>query len=606
MNRQQIAVVLLGVALSAPAPIAGAEAKALSAQGTVEAVTVYRGQALVRRVVEVDAPVGAVDLVVTELPAQIVPGSLYADGDDGVRIRAVRFRTRAVREEPRAEVRRLDAQIEQLNETLRENHVLQTVEAKKEAYLGSIEKFSSGKVKDEMTKGTLKVEAITSLTEFLFAQRSGIAKKTLALKEAQRALHQKLSLLQRRRGELTRGSSRTAREAVVFLDKLRAGKTAIRLSYLVRGASWSPAYNLRSAGRNRQVSLEYNALVQQMSGEDWKGVKLTLSTASPTMVAESPILAPLWIALTPRPAPKKKDAGWVYRGQRTAGANLKKALAQRDPRQKRSGFEQDWDVNVWANRLQITDLTARRDLLLAGRDLAMSDESISVNYALDGRISIPSRSDQQMIQIAALKLQGSFYYQAVPLLTSYVYQQADIVNTSDVALLSGPVNSYLDGQFMGSGRIPMVAKGQRFTAGFGVDSQLRATRELADKTERIQGGNRELTFRYRLLIDNYKDKPVTVRLLDRLPDPRGADIRITLGKLKDPLSDDKLYLRTIRKMGILRWKVEVPAKVSGASARAVVYEFTMEFDRKMHIGELSAAEVERQKKEFQIQLMMQQ
>ena len=69
-------------------------------------------------------------------------------------------------------------------------------------------------------------------------------------------------------------------------------------------------------------------------------------------------------------------------------------------------------------------------------------------------------------------------------------------------------------------------------------------------------------------------------------------------KSKVPLSEDKVYLRTIRKMGILRWEVQVPAKASGASAHMVEYEFKMEFDRNMHVAEPSARQVEEQKLEF--------
>ena len=57
------------------------------------------------------------------------------------------------------------------------------------------------------------------------------------------------------------------------------------------------------------MGLEYYALVQQTSGEDWNGVKLTLSTAMPTMTAEAPILTPLWVSLAGGPA--GPDFGFV-------------------------------------------------------------------------------------------------------------------------------------------------------------------------------------------------------------------------------------------------------------------------------------------------------
>ena len=598
------ALALAGVAWAAD----GAPAKPVQAQGKVEAVTVYRGQALVTRVIELDSPAGATDLVVTDLPAGIMADSLYSSSEAAVQIRAVRYRERAVREEPREDVRKLSDAIEEVNKSLRENKALQQVVAEKKAYLANLDKFTADKTKDEMSKGTLNAETVKGVTQFLFDQRNAIAKEDLFLRESEKTLGEKLGLLERQRGELTAKLSRSAREAVLFIEKANAGKTTIRLHYLVNNATWGPIYNVRCGADRKAVALEYNALVQQMGGEDWNGVQLTLSTASPTMLAEAPVLMPMWVALAAQPpAAGLSDGGaLLLGGQAAAGVELRKALGER--RNVYTGgasigggqaLDQDMAVNTAANKIQFVDLVAGKDILMAGREVRRADEMLSVNYVLPGKISVPSRSDQQMIQIASLKMEGEFYYLGVPLLTPYVYQNAEIVNTGDLALLAGPVSAYLDGQFMGGGRIPTVAKGQRFTVGFGVDTQLRVGRELADKTERFQGGNRELTFKYRLVAENFKDKPAKVRLMDRLPDPKGGDIKVTLGDLKDPLWKNEVYERTVRKMGILIWEIEVPAKAADAKARILDYEYKMEFDRKMHIAEPTAAEVETQKKEFQ-------
>ena len=61
------------------------------------------------------------------------------------------------------------------------------------------------------------------------------------------------------------------------------------------------------------------------------------------------------------------------------------------------------------------------------------------------------------------------------MLTSYVYREAELANSSDQDLLAGPITVYLDGRFVGRGEIPTVA-GQTFVVGFGADPQLRARR----------------------------------------------------------------------------------------------------------------------------------
>jgi len=146
--------------------------------------------------------------------------------------------------------------------------------------------------------------------------------------------------------------------------------------------------------------------------------------------------------------------------------------------------------------------------------------------------------------------------------------------------LAGPIAAYLEGRFVGQGEIPTVARGQMFVPAFGADPQLRARRELVDKTESVQGGNRKLDFKYRLIVENYRQEPAAVRVYDRLPFSEDAEaIRVTLAEMKDPLSDDALYLSRQRTKGILRWEIEAPGGAVREKARVIEYGFSVEFDR---------------------------
>jgi hypothetical protein len=53
--------------------------------------------------------------------------------------------------------------------------------------------------------------------------------------------------------------------------------------------------------------------------------------------------------------------------------------------------------------------------------------------------------------------------------------------------------------------------------------------------------------------------------------------------MSDPLSEDKLYLRRERPMGLLRWEVDVPAGAAGEEARLIDYQYTVEYDRKFQV-----------------------
>jgi hypothetical protein len=57
------------------------------------------------------------------------------------------------------------------------------------------------------------------------------------------------------------------------------GTATVSISYRVDGATWTPAYALHADGGFRGGRLVVRALVAQATGEDWKGVTLSLSTA---------------------------------------------------------------------------------------------------------------------------------------------------------------------------------------------------------------------------------------------------------------------------------------------------------------------------------------
>jgi len=69
-----------------------ASAEVPTTTGTISKVTVYRGQALVTRDVSVDLPPGTSELIVKDLPARIVPESIYAQTLENTKVLSVRYR----------------------------------------------------------------------------------------------------------------------------------------------------------------------------------------------------------------------------------------------------------------------------------------------------------------------------------------------------------------------------------------------------------------------------------------------------------------------------------------------------------------------------------
>lgn len=580
----------------------------LETRGRVDAVTVYRGQALVTRLVEAGGEPGLREIVVTDLPEAVVPGSIYAESADGVEIRSVSYRTRPVSADVREEVRKLDEQIRALGDQLAASQRQTALLAEHKAYLAKLEQFVAPTATVELTKGVLNAETLKELSSYLLEQRQLLVEEEQKRSIEQRTLQEQSELLNRQRQVLTEGSSNTAREAVVFVELGAGDKGTFRLRYLVGNANWSPSYNMRADADLAEVRVEYYSSIQQMSGEDWSDVNMTLSTATPALVAKAPVLDQLAVALASleqaqqkgvsdylsarEELGRKKSQAEQSRNQAFLGNSMLQIQSSAHPQAAGPAGGNDFVLNEVGKELQLLDLIASGGAITRSNKAArtVTDEGVSVTYQLAGRISLPSRSDQQLIQIASTPMKADAYKLAIPLLTSYVYNEASVTNNGSMVLLAGPVSAYLAGQFVGHGELPTVAIGESFTVGFGIDSSLRATRELLEKGDSVQGGNRVMDFTYRLALENFGGVPAKVRLLDRLPTTKDGQIRIELtSKPEHELSQDSTYQQTERKKGILRWEVEVPAQAIATKALNVDYKVRMEFDKQMAITGMPVA-----------------
>ena len=554
--------------------------------GKITKVIVYRGQALVTRTIDADLPAGSSEIVIGKLPAKILPESVYAQSAGDVKILSVRYREKYIGEDTREEVRKLDAQIEDVSRKI--DHT-----EKKKAHFDNqwemfvkLRQFVADAKQLDTDRGLLQFEPIKNTAEYILTKADEYIEKILAFEDELSGLKKELATLQAKRGEITSVSSRTERQAVVFLSSDSARKAKLELNYLVGGASWHQQYNLRSNPEKSTVLIEYNAVINQISDEDWDNVALSLSTAQPSMVAEPPTLDPLLVSLAPPIPIMQRDAQQVAQ---SFSQDLKGQLEQqmRDRATNvRQGAKANFDLNKAATENQLLIFnTAVKDVQQLQKQMVQITriEGVSVTYNLNEKLTLPSRVDQQLVTIASIPASANFYLQAAPILTDYVYLQADLTNQSETVLLPGPTSMFRSGEFVGTGQLPLVTIGEKFTAGFGIDSQIQAVRELDEKTTRIQGGNQIDTYKYRITLSNYKKTDVALRLLDRLPYAEDSSVKIDLTNTNVSVSKDAEYARTIGKKGILRWDLQLKPDTTEEKATVINYTFTTEYDRNMRI-----------------------
>jgi hypothetical protein len=588
-------------------------------------VTVYPDSALVTREVDVPAGAGLVELVISPLPQATVASSLYTESAEGIRVLTTRFRTRPVREDTREEVRKLEEEIKKLQAEQRKVQADVRALEGNTKLLDKLENFTTASTVHATEKGKLDSDSTIALAKYLMEGRTERGKQMVALQEQTLDLAEKMDFAQRKMRDLTAGTSKIERDAVVVVDKVQPGAGRVKLNYLVGSAAWRPQYKFRAGKTDKdQVTVEYLAAIMQQTGEDWERVALTLSTAQPMLNAAPPEMHALAVNVVPRGAapqgvtvsglqtglglgPMPNQPAQPYGGQPaakvpagrlavanpatqagTSRADLQKAVQElRRQAQLTANLRREKDASELANYAAVLEqacdlaMTTPKD---KGTSRLPRNEGPSVTYHLAARFSVPSRMDDQVIEVARIELQPDYFYKAVPVLTPHVYRQANLLNKSKYVLLPGEATMYHGSDFVGRMALPLVAIGEQFTVGFGAEPQLQVQRQLLDRTRTMQAGNQVLKYDYRILISSYKDEKVKVQVWDRLPRGENESLNVTLIKSSPELCKDGVYEREERANNLLRWDVEIEPEMRGEKALKISYEFKLELDKQATLG----------------------
>lgn len=557
-------------------------------EGVVESVTLYRDQALVTRRIELPEGEGVQEIRVGRLPDQVIADSVFAEGDEMTEVRSVRItrqpRSSSLRDDV-AELERREGELNRMVEAI--NAKLET-NKKALADIDRMTQFTFQASEADLQRGVLDANALTTLVEAAEMKREALSEVKLRLEHEMEDLEAEIEKLEEQFDLLVDDPSDAGHEARLTVEA-RGQDAVVRVSYLVAQCGWAPSYTVRADWKQGNLQLKYGARVRLMSGEGWPDVLLTLSTASPRINASGPVLVPFRVAATTAQvegqlaqsaavnAPPGK-LGEAARGLRQRQAMTEQAYNAALP-DVATELQRDQLLNELAGEMQGLELLADSKQI-AGLAEDADDEVDSQTHVLANRVSLDSRREFQVVTIDESEFKAELYHVAMPLLSSFAYRQAEVVNDLDYGLLGGPANVYLDGRFVGQSMLATTAGGQRLTIGLGADQQVRTRRELREKRDELQGGNRRVHFDYRLVVANFKTTPVTVRLVDRIPMPENPqDVSIQIGKMSDPVSDDAVYRRVDQPYGILRWDLEVGPSSFAGQVRDVDYDFSVEFDR---------------------------
>jgi len=241
------------------------------ASAPITSVTLYPGSATVVRTVRVEA--GSTRVVIPELTTQFATESLRVDADPGIRIGQIVTQDTSRTESANAAQATIEAKIQALKD---QSAALDVQAGAADIVKGYLERTGSGQ--DDRSRSLADAKALTAVVAAISQAANDALGKKQQVALQQRDIGKKIAALER---DLARASTQSheSRAVTIQLAAERAG--VLRVSYQVNSAGWRPAYRAELDSATSKVAIERLAQVSQKTGEDWKGVKLTLSTAQP-------------------------------------------------------------------------------------------------------------------------------------------------------------------------------------------------------------------------------------------------------------------------------------------------------------------------------------
>lgn len=571
-----MACLLLNISSS----FAGDEPK--SAASTLKSVTVYRNGAEMIHTATANLPKGSSELLIEGISNSIDINSLQINCPSTVTILGVEFSNQyLVNELITPSIKRIQDSLEIIKDNIQKIDVsIATTDD-----LLSVLK-SNKEIKGSQTG--LSVAELIKLMDYYKLKSTELQNDIFALrakKEKQNELIRKLNL---QLAEEQKKNTRSAGRVILQLSAALNVNSEFTVSYLTANAYWTPYYDLKVDNIKSPINVVYKARISQTTGIDWKKVKLSLSTSSPSQYGAAPLLRSWFLSYinpvramdrqlamsnTVQSFADKKELQEVvvsgYSGVKIRGANSIDAssiplyivngneMSQNDFSRLDQSAIKSLNVLKDASATAIYGSRAANGAVIVtlkdGLDdyVTVSESEMDITYDIDLPYDVPTNGKQQIATLKEAQMDAVYKYYAVPKLDKESYLLAEVSDWEKLNLLPGEANIIFEGTYVGKSFIDPASTNDTLNLTLGKDKRVIVKREkLVDfSSVKFLGSNKLQTFTYELTVKNNKKDAVNFILKDQYPISTNKDIEVEL------LGDGGAMNN--KEIGVLTWKLQL-------------------------------------------------
>lgn len=515
------------------------------ASAPIRTVTVTEDVADVRREGTVSLAEGPQSLFLTGVTAALVDGSLWAEVVTEAGEQAEIGTVRCVRwvaldgEDRHPEEARVIGTIEDLARRFLDlRHRLERLQYRRLALEGSEGPTLRSLRRQVVREGAGPETYQALLDELLERTREDHAERFQLGRDAS-DLAEELGRLEKEWTEVHRLRDRvTARAGIlVSLESSRSGTATLRCGYQVPCAQWRTQHeaHLLTDGK---IAFMTQGVVWQATGEDWDGVRLSLSTARPSLGLDVTLPGEDVLSLREKTREEKKKIRVESRDQEVQTLGVAQPGAAEPPVPSDGG-----ETQVYAVREKVTVLANGRAVVVGLEETMLESET---------------------------------QLRAAPELDRHVFLISSTRNPRPRPILAGPVALHRGGTFVGMGQVEFVASNEPFHLWWGSEDLLRVERfDDVKKEAATMFAPARQTHKVSLRIWNLGGEGVRMRVQERVPVSELQQVRIEVKELPAGVTGPDAD-------GLLVADVQL----AGREEKKLAWEWCLEADREVNADEL--------------------
>ena len=414
-------------------------------------------------------------------------------------ILSVQYREIPVKDAPQEHVQELEAKKEQLTRKKTALSCEMETSKKQKEFLDSIVVFSKTEIPKKIKTQFPDIKNLETMLEFIGKNYETLGKHEQELEISISEIEKEIKVIETKLKLLKKTDQAMQKVIEVLFDSNEEHDIGIEISYIAANALWEPIYKIDVLPDLSDALMTMFAKIEQNTGENWKNITLSISNTIPVKCTDLPDLKTWYVSQwSPEPVA----------GNLLVGAAMHSSVDDKNL---------DEDLIEESRFSDLADDLSEAEFVSAEE----TELPISFEYKISQQININSGHGETLVPIFTKKTDGEFFIYSVPQKAPFPYLVCQIC--ADKEMLAGRLNIHFGGRFVGSTLISEKKPGQEIMLNLGIDPGVKIWREkIKDKkTETFFGMvDRLSTARelgYRITIENIKDEPVRIRLLDSIP-----------------------------------------------------------------------------------------